>query len=291
MTSGNRHKIPTHSRLSTSTYNNQRAVVSMLRPLLLPLKHPLRPFRPTPRSLRPSLLHHVRLQSTLPPVPASDPIQTNAADEGSRTPASLYISNVFPIMLARFDIRPNLAFFREEAMMERLHDIASDISGHAFRVESWEIARKDGGVFLHFSYIPPEEKVDEVSRVEAEMSVFNALPEMGAKKTSPARLFIPQFVASAKKHGGTPHWLGEWGQPRLIEHSLASGHTLYERGLSKPGVTYVGASPEAGEGTSVLGTGSGLKGLQELAGNGRVWLVKGRQWTEVGRPHCQGAAC
>ncbi|ORX33380.1 RNA12 protein-domain-containing protein [Kockovaella imperatae] len=299
----------------------------MLRPLIYPLKHPLRR-RATQAGWRIPLLAAPlrRLESTsrddhvnstassaadgtttppplpqdqpLPPVPITPlpndpdnpPPQTTSSstpppsEESRRIPSSLYISNVFPITLGRFDPRPALAFFREQGMMERLHDIASEISGNGFRVESWEIARKDGGVFLHFSYIPPPppKEGEEVSRVEAETTatMFGALPEVGKSKNNPARFFIPQFIQSAQKHGGIPHWLGEWGQPRWIEKNLAAGHTLYSRGIEKPGITFVGQGEDNSSGTSVLGTGSGLKGVQELVGNGRVWLVKGRQWTE-----------
>jgi hypothetical protein len=46
------------------------------------------------------------------------------------------------------------------------------------------------------------------------------------------------------------------------------------RGTGGIGIDEVG-------GTIVKGSGSGMRGIQAMAGDGRVWLVKGRQWTEV----------
>jgi len=43
----------------------------------------------------------------------------------------------------------------------------------------------------------------------------------------------------------------------------------------------VGVGVNEVDGTVVKGSGTGMRGIQALAGDGRVWLVKGRQWTEV----------
>ena len=230
--------------------------------------------------------------------------------------------------------------------MENLHDIASEIEGNGFRVENWEIARKDGGVFLHFSYIPPEPETADASvagnavtsgagqgNVPDEapgIRSLNALPEMGMNTgNSPARLFIPQLLEAAKRHGGLPNWLGQWFGFRWgwepgssFFGNNTAGRTLYTRqiqradnvwkvgggggeaaenkGDSSPSTsrsssavagTYKGnTGPDGKEDTgeaglneaTVLGSGTGLVGVQALAGGGRVWLVKGRQWTEVG---------
>ena len=245
------------------------------------------------RRLPPAL----RLQSNLPPAPvATDPPPPiNATEERKRVPASLFISNVFPIQLGRLDPRPYWAMLVEERLMERLHDIAADITGNGFRVESWEIARKDGGVFLHFSYLPPPpSKSDEVSRVEAESSILNvnSLPEIGTKGASnPARLFIPQFTAAASAKGGMPSWLGDWHYARRVEFALSEGMVQYSQGVQGTTLRSVGAGTAGeGQGTAVMSTGSGLRGTQEATGNGRVWLVKGRQWTEVRRSCERGVA-
>lgn len=183
--------------------------------------------------------------------------------------------------------------------MEQLSDIASEIIGHEFRIESWEISRKDGGVFMHFSYIPPTD--EEVIRtrnekereedVNKELSAINALPERTyARPSSPGRLFLPQLVASAKKHGGFPSWLGQswanWTNGQTGDMGRVPGHELYATRTAGSGVGNGNGNVIASEvgtvdGTVIKGTGSGMRGIQAMAGVGRVWLVKGRQWTEV----------
>jgi hypothetical protein len=90
---------------------------------------------------------------------------------------------------------------------------------------------------------------------------------------------MPQLVDSAKKHGGFPSWLGQqwanWTRGQSGDLGRVPGHELYAmRGTVGVGVNEV-------DGTVVKGSGSGMRGIQALAGDGRVWLVKGRQWTEV----------
>ena len=154
--------------------------------------------------------------------------------------------------------------------MERLTDIGADIRGPGFRVESWEIARKDGGVFMHFSYIPPADEHD----VENDLSSMTALPESAAPTSlAPARLFLPQLLRSAKKHGGLPSWLGQWWANRWSGRGRIPGHRLYSAGIT--------STVEDDDETFVKRSGSGMAGIQAAAGGGRVWVVKGRQWTEV----------
>jgi hypothetical protein len=222
---------------------------------LPPLKHPLRRPRLTPHFLRPRF--------TPPLLRSCRPLSTNS----DRQTASFYISNVFPVRLAYWDPRPTWASLRTKSLMERLHDIASDLTGHGFRVESWEIARKDGGVFLHFSYIPPADDVEP----EKDLSAI-ATEVIAPSSLSPGRLFLPQLVESAKRRGGFPSWLGQWWASRWSGRGGVPGHKLYSAEMSTVG--------EGGEGTMVKG-GGGTSGIQAEAGDGRVWVVKGRQWTEV----------
>jgi hypothetical protein len=224
-------------------------------------------------------------QTTTTTPPATTPLE---ADEDKRQSASFFISNVLPIKLAYWDPRPAIARLREDALMEQLSDIGSEISGNGFRIESWEISRKDGGVFLHFSYIPPTDTEGQIKtgndkegeEINKDLSAINALPERSyAKPSSPGRLFMPQLVDSAKKHGGFPSWLGQqwanWTRGQSGDLGRVPGHELYAmRGTVGIGIDEVG-------GTIIKGSGSGMKGIQALAGDGRVWLVKGRQWTEV----------
>jgi len=159
--------------------------------------------------------------------------------------------------------------------MERLVDISSEVTGHGFRVESWEIARKDGGVFMHFSYIPPSDESEKEAEVEKDLSSLSSMPEVVVPNfLSPGRLFLPQLVESARKRGGWPSWLGQWWANRWEEKEGVPGHRLY------PAAVWIGAG-EGEDGAMVKGSGSGMTGLQAVAGGGRVWVVKGRQWTEV----------
>jgi hypothetical protein len=238
-----------------------------------PLKRPLRCL---PSFSRGSPVVPRRLSSTI----IADDVQIPPKSEAERKNGSFYISNVFPIKLGEWDPRPALAALQEESIMERLHDIGTDIAGYGFRVESWEIARKDGGVFLHYSYIPPFEEEAVAAPVE-DLSSINALPEaIPPSPTSPGRLFLPQLFEAARRHGGLPSWLGQWSinlGERAQENELP-GHKVWWTSGSR-GLTSKVA--EEGKEAAVNGRGSGLSGLQAVAGGGRVWVVKGRQWTEV----------
>ncbi|EKD02278.1 hypothetical protein A1Q2_03425 [Trichosporon asahii var. asahii CBS 8904] len=190
---------------------------------------------------------------------ASDP----EAVEAARQHASFYISNVLPIKLSGFDIRPKLAEIREQTIMEQLNQIVGGLKGrHAFRLESYEIARKDGGVFFHFTYLKP--KLTQLPRKHQGWTHEHAPEDEAPEPTSPAALFLPPLLESAQKHGGWPSWLGKWWSNFTDRHNTPkteSGHEYY-RGGAVPV-----REPE-------------LRGWQRDAGAGRAWVVKGRQWTE-----------
>jgi hypothetical protein len=130
---------------------------------------------------------------------------------------------------------------------------------------------------MHFSYIPPAAPpVPEAP----DLSPLNALPPASLPNpTSPARLFLPLLLESAKAQGGFPSWLGDWWANWTSRPGGIPGHSLYS---NKPptGITSIGEDEETG-GTLVKGSGAGMANLAALAGGGRVWVVKGRQWTEV----------
>lgn len=203
--------------------------------------------------------------------------------------------------------------------MEQLNDIGMEVQGHGFRIESWEIARKDGGVFLHYSYIPPDPaSLPKVKRGE-DVSYISALPDTGsdsaaatasssagsssegktgdskasegkeeespadkaaqALAASPGRLFLPQLLAAAKAHGGFPSWLGQWWANFGSQNHSIPGHRVWSRGSSNFG--QLKSVGEEDEENVVKGSGSGMSSVQAAAGGGRVWVVKGRQWIEV----------
>lgn len=188
-----------------------------------------------------------------------------------RKHASVYIANVFPVMLGAWDVRPQLARLREETLMEELMDIMAELKGlHAFNVESYEIARKDGGVFCHFSYLPP--LADDLPKNRTEKAIHTP-EDFVPDPTSPASLFLPAFIEAAKKHGGWPSWLGAWWSSWMARQNTnmrttdEAGHHLY-RGDATP-------SERANTSNAPL-----LQGWQRVAGAGRCWMVRGRQWTE-----------
>ncbi|EIW66338.1 hypothetical protein TREMEDRAFT_40986 [Tremella mesenterica DSM 1558] len=176
--------------------------------------------------------------------------------------------------IAYWDPRPVWATLREETLMERLHDISSKVKGHGFKVESWEVARKDGGVFLHFSYLPPSSTHIEHEE-ESEIGRLTGLPESSGDPYSPGKLFLEQLVESANKHGGMPSWIGQWWANSMYGQKGVAGHTIYTAEAGK--VRSVVEEEERG----VVKTGeSGLNGVQTAGGGRRAWVVKGRQWTE-----------
>ncbi|RXK35460.1 hypothetical protein M231_07272 [Tremella mesenterica] len=238
-------------------------------------------FRPRPILLRPlhisrlSPRHHplhspFRVVSTL----IADQVSLEPPDETKRRYASFYISNVFPMRIAYWDPRPVWATLREETLMERLHDISSKVKGHGFKVESWEVARKDGGVFLHFSYLPPSSTHIEHEE-ESEIGRLTGLSESSGDPYSPGKLFLGQLIDSANKHGGMPSWIGQWWANSMYGQKGVAGHTIYTAEAGK--VRSVVEEEERG----VVKTGeSGLTGVQTAGGGRRAWVVKGRQWTE-----------
>lgn len=195
------------------------------------------------------------------------------AGKVERVHTSVFISQVLPIRLASWDPRPFVASWYEETLLRDLVEITKDLKGrHAFRVESWEVARKDGGVFCHFSYVPPA--LDQLPR-KAFTNDFHTPEDAVPDPTSPAALFLPLFIEAAHKHGGWPSWLGPWWSSLFDEISTGkkasacsneAGHHMFSGDLAPP--KGVDASiPE-------------LRGWQRTAGAGRIWLVRGRQWTE-----------
>lgn len=160
-------------------------------------------------------------------------------------------------------------------MMEQLNDIGIEVTGHDFRIESWEIARKDGGVFLHYSYLPPDPASLPADSLP-DISYISAPPEGAPDPTNPGRLFLPQLLNSAKKHGGFPSWLGQWWANFGSQNHSIPGHRVWARGGAM--LQSVG---EEGDANRVKATGSGMTNVQAAAGGGRVWVVKGRQWIEV----------
>lgn len=226
-------------------------------------------------------------------VPVTDPVPSLTAVQPTarkyvRKTASFYISNVLPIRLGRFDPRHLVAALEEDALLERLEAIAQDVveeekrvkaehqqepgsSSLGFRVEGWEIARKDGGIFLNYSYRSPVER--------------NA-----AALPPPPKLLLAKLTAAAKQRGGFPSWLGNWWATAVLSKApdaTSAGDRLDSIGrpiksIVHPAAVAAEVSPEETEDPSFYETRAERKRRLMLeSGDGRCWNVKGRQWTEV----------
>ncbi|OCF36360.1 exonuclease [Kwoniella heveanensis BCC8398] len=302
------------------------------RPLSIPIRHVLRRGPVLPSSTasilcashpaisfpRPTLSLSVSRHnstSTATSIDDSPPLPQAARSEppSPRSTGSFYISNVLPIKLSYWDFRTSIGLLREEALMERIHDIARDVDLHGFRVESLEASRKDGGVFLHFSYIPPSisasaskgifEGTDpEIAGQKEAGTSTNAGSAEDASKDrvaaplevipdSPGKLFIPALEESASRNGGWPSWLGDWWASRKLSiGSSVPGHALYSTSssdtysdvLAKTSGSSSSSSGDKEKESGILRKGDEgeKKGLQAMVGDGRIWVVKGRQWTE-----------
>ncbi|KAL7421170.1 mitochondrial escape protein 2 [Cryptotrichosporon argae] len=203
----------------------------------------------------------------------ADAVPIPERSSAARAHGSFYVSEVLPIQLARWDFRPYLGTLLEEGLLEHLNAITADVTAHGFRVESWEIARKDGGVFCHFSYVPPQQVESTATTADSAAATNIASSAYAAKQ------FLPLLADAARKHGGWPRWLGSWWAQRMDQRGAGgridseAGHRLYAAFRS---AETVGAE---GDEVAVQGSGHGL-GSSSVAGGGRVWVVRGRQWTE-----------
>ncbi|KAF9532412.1 RNA12 protein-domain-containing protein [Crepidotus variabilis] len=90
---------------------------------------------------------------------------TQAAKE-----AWLYIDAVFPIQIARWDFRHSIGLIREENLLEDLHsklDKLSNVQG--FKALELKPHMKDGGVFVKFTYTPPEETTEDLDVLQLKL--------------------------------------------------------------------------------------------------------------------------
>lgn len=137
---------------------------------------------------------------------------------------------------------------------------------------------------MHFSFIPPKPLGGKEEEI-AEIGTVATAPEVVINPNSPGKLFLPQFVEAAKRHGGFPSWLGQWWASRKfgIPEGMSPAHAafpgreiipvLHEEHTAEQGQKEVGAGKEVKK-------EGGIQGIKWMAGSGRVWVVKGKQWTE-----------
>lgn len=181
-----------------------------------------------------------------------------------------------------------------------LRDLGMADQKFGFRVEGWEIARKDGGIFLNYSYVVPES-----SETGTSSSTRSTIP--------PTKILLSKLTAAAKRHGGFPSWLGNWwalavlskapdvssdgerldalGRPVRSSSSVVrrmvdsvdrrTGRNQPQTTLQSQSQTEIASTEKEDEDVGRYETRSERKRRLMLeSGDGRVWSVKGRQWME-----------
>jgi hypothetical protein len=154
-----------------------------------------------------------------------------------------------------------LAALRQDHCLEQIEDIATDINSHGFQLEGLEVARKDGGVFLNYSYIPPPP-----------VPTADGTP---AKPFNPAKAFLPLLSESAQRHGGFPSWLGKWWASSVLPGPPDLPTSVADEEVEALTVD----APERASRHSTIIANKKQKIFFGL-GDGRCWAVRGRQWME-----------
>ncbi|KAF8803621.1 hypothetical protein BYT27DRAFT_7171768 [Phlegmacium glaucopus] len=100
--------------------------------------------------------------------------------------AWLYIDSVFPIQIARWDLRHYIGILRQEHLLTALQSRLDHLSSvHNFHPIEFQPQHKDGGVFVRFSYTPSDTpEGEQLSEIESSLRKESA------------------------KHGSLPSWLG-----------------------------------------------------------------------------------
>ncbi|KAL5532911.1 YME2 [Sanghuangporus sanghuang] len=128
-----------------------------------------RPFRQTfGAPIRASPCSRIRLLGSAVEVEASFESNGTAASKE----AYLFIDSVFPIRFGTWDLRHYIGIFREDHLLQNLHDILCSVNTHSFRVLSLEPQHKDGGVFVKFAY--KERSQDALDDIVKELNTAGA---------------------------------------------------------------------------------------------------------------------
>uniref|UniRef100_A0A8H7Y4C2 Mitochondrial escape protein 2 n=1 Tax=Psilocybe cubensis TaxID=181762 RepID=A0A8H7Y4C2_PSICU len=111
---------------------------------------------------------------------------TAAAAVAPKKEAWLYLDSVFPVQLALWDFRHYIGILREDNLLSTLESRLEGLSSvHGFKPLEIQPHRKDGGVFVRFSYSPSNlEEGKEWSALQAALS------------------------KEVEKQGGLPSWSG-----------------------------------------------------------------------------------
>lgn len=171
--------------------------------------------------------------------------------------------------------------------------IAEAVTVHDWKLEDLEVSRKDGGVFLNYSFVPPAELVTTTTTTGDASGTTIPIP------FSAARTFLPLLSSAAHERGGFPNWLGQWyastflpGPPKIASSAveeIEKQGTEDEEAVEQEEEAAAAAAGQdqtcgarsggggGGAGTDILGRVE--KGVKLFAlGDGRCWAVRGKQW-------------
>ncbi|KAF9557696.1 hypothetical protein CPC08DRAFT_640029 [Agrocybe pediades] len=86
--------------------------------------------------------------------------------------AWLYVDSVFPVQLGRWDLRHYIGIIRQEHLLSTLQSRLEKLNDvHGFKPLEYQPQSKDGGVFVRFSYVPPEtEQGDECAALQTALN-------------------------------------------------------------------------------------------------------------------------
>ncbi|KAF9475682.1 hypothetical protein BDN70DRAFT_883451 [Pholiota conissans] len=112
-----------------------------------------------------------------------------AARSDSTREGWLYVDSVFPVQLGRWDVRHYIGILREERLLNDLQSHLEKLSSVCdFKPLELEPLRKDGGVFVRFSY--------------------TNIPEAVSDGADPFSALQKALNEEAQKYGALPTWLG-----------------------------------------------------------------------------------
>jgi len=126
--------------------------------------------------------------STLSRVP-SNVLASSIHSLSHKSNAWLFIDSVFPVKLAAWEsviysfpcafvthvYNPSFRYFfghlRQERLLDTLSRLISQVHAHGFKPISIEPLVKDGGVFVHFEYIPSQSE-DVLSSIQLDLRTY-----------------------------------------------------------------------------------------------------------------------
>ncbi|KZT57165.1 hypothetical protein CALCODRAFT_542165 [Calocera cornea HHB12733] len=127
-------------------------------------------------------------------------------DPPGRKDAWLYVSGVFPIRFAFWDIRYAIARLEKEDIIDQITGLINDFTKYRFEVLAVEAAQKDGGVFIHFEYDSTLPAAVQSTATGAPGTSPPAPPIQGTGDFARLKEIEEGLRAEVEKKGGLPTW-------------------------------------------------------------------------------------